>query len=145
MKALIQRVKQASVIAEGSLVSSIEAGLLVFLGIGHEDGTKQIEWIVRKILSLRVFENEGKLDFNVQQVKGSILVVSQFTLYANCLKGSRPDFMQSAKTGPANIIYHRFLDHLKKQYPLVEKGVFQAHMEINLINDGPVTLMLESP
>ncbi len=146
MKALIQRVKRASVLADKQIIGKIDNGLLVFLGIEKADNDKDIGYLIDKIINLRIFESaEGKMDKSVLDEKGELLVVSQFTLCADCRKGRRPDFGDAAAPGEARKIYDKFLEQLNKTGINVEKGQFQSYMEIELINDGPVTIMLESP
>ena len=145
MKALIQRVSEASVSVEGQSIASIQKGLLVFIGITSGDGPKDIEYLKEKILNLRIFEGEsGKLDLSVLDLKGEILLVSQFTLYGTCDKGRRPDFAQAAPIEEARLIYEQVVASFQKSELKIEQGQFQAHMQVKLCNDGPVTLMLES-
>lgn len=146
MKALIQRVSHAKVEVEKKCVGSINQGLLVFLGICHTDGEKETLWLANKILSLRIFTDlQGKMNHSVQDLKGEILVISQFTLYASCLKGRRPDFMNAAAPDLAKSLYHSFIETLSTLYSPVQEGLFGAKMEVSLCNDGPVTLMIETP
>jgi len=147
MKVLIQRVLQASVTVEYSNIGAIEKGLLVFVGIGKRDTEKELEWMVAKLLNLRIFPDaEGKMNLNIQEVSGELLVVSQFTLYGNTNKGNRPSFASGAPPEDAERLYDKFVEILKAQSPLkVETGQFAAHMLVSLVNDGPVTLWLESP
>ncbi|MCB5250740.1 MAG: D-aminoacyl-tRNA deacylase [Candidatus Cloacimonadales bacterium] len=144
MKALIQRVSEASVTVDGRIISSIDKGLLVLLGIHHDDKDEHIDWLTSKIINLRIFEdNEGKMNLSLNDINGEILLVSQFTLYANCDRGRRPDFIQSAKPDFANDMYERFAKKLKSIGIPVKLGIFGADMKVALINDGPVTIMLE--
>lgn len=145
MKALLQRVSNASVFINNQLVSSINEGLLILLGVGREDDEEDINYLVRKISNLRIFEDEnGKLNLSVKDINGEILVVSQFTLYADCQKGNRPSFENAMKPDSAVVLYEKFVEEIKKEGLDVKTGVFGASMKINLINDGPVTIMLDS-
>lgn len=145
MKALIQRVKAASVYVDDKKIGQINKGLLIFLGITHGDGQKDIDYLVEKITNLRIFEGEtGKLDLSVLDVKGELLVVSQFTLYGTCDKGRRPDFAQAAPADQAKKIYELAINSFKKTPLKIEQGQFQAMMQVALVNDGPTTLMIES-
>jgi D-tyrosyl-tRNA(Tyr) deacylase len=144
MRALLQRVKNASVTVDGELISSIGNGLLVFLGIHHDDQDKQIDWLAGKIVDLRIFEDEqGKMNLSLKDIEGEILLVSQFTLYANCERGRRPDFIQSAKPDFAEEMYLKFAGKLKTLGFEPKLGVFGGDMKIALLNDGPVTIFLE--
>ncbi len=145
MRLLIQRVKKAEVLTEGVVVGSIEQGLLVLLGIHKLDQENVIESFVSKLVHLRIFSDEqGKMNRSVLDVGGSVLVVSQFTLYGNCEKGRRPDFLESASGAFAEPLYARFLLALRAFPLVVATGRFGAYMEVSLVNDGPVTLLLES-
>lgn len=145
MRIIIQRVKQASVKVDSQIIGSIEKGILVFLGIHKNDSTEQSTYRAKKILNLRLFpDEEGKMNRSLEEVKGNVLVVSQFTLYGNCLNGRRPDFIDAAPPNIAEPIYKNFIQHLEKEGgKKVEQGQFGAYMEISLINDGPVTFLLE--
>ena len=144
MKVVVQRVSQASVTVNGRVVGSIGQGLLVLLGIKKDDTKKQQDYLINKILNLRIFPN-GDLNFdkNVVAVGGQILLVSQFTLYGNCLKGNRPSFYDAMLPDRAKIAYESFAEALKKAYPQVEEGIFGAVMSVKLINNGPVTVIIE--
>lgn len=145
MRALIQRVSQASVSVEGQKIAHIGKGILVFLGITHGDTEKDTQYLIEKITNLRIFEGEsGKLDLSVRDLNGEILLVSQFTLYGTCDKGRRPDFAQAAPIEEAKATYEKAVELLKNCGVKGECGQFQAHMMVELINDGPVTLMIES-
>ncbi|HOE91949.1 MAG TPA: D-aminoacyl-tRNA deacylase [Candidatus Cloacimonadota bacterium] len=144
MKALIQRVSEASVTVDNKVISSIKRGLLIFLGIHHDDTNKHIDWLTSKIINLRIFEDQnGKMNLSLNHVGGEILLVSQFTLYANCDRGRRPDFIQSAKPELANEMYQKFAKKLTSLGVETKLGIFGADMKVSLINDGPVTIMLE--
>ena len=144
MKALIQRVKKASVTIDGELYSEINAGLLVFLGVTKEDGKENSTKLAEKILKLRIFEDDNdKMNLSVEDIKGEILVVSQFTLCADCKKGTRPSFDSAAATEKAVELYEDFVSQLRLAGTRVKTGKFRAMMEVSLINDGPVTIFAE--
>ena len=144
MRALIQRVSRASVHVDGKEIASIGQGFLVLLGVADEDGMAETAWLARKIAGLRLFEDdEGKMNLALADVGGSVLAVSQFTLYGDARKGRRPSFTRAAPPAQAQELYDRFCALLAAEGVPVEKGVFQAHMEVTLVNDGPVTLWLE--
>ena len=146
MRLVVQRVLRAEVRVGETLVGSIEKGLLVFLGVGRDDDDKDLEWMIGKVIGLRVFEDEeGRMNRSVREVDGSVLVISQFTLFGNLRKGSRPSFNRAADPDFAEKTYQRFLDEMGKQlgYP-AEAGQFGADMQIEAINDGPVTLIVDS-
>lgn len=145
MKAVIQRVKEASVEVDGQIVGKIGHGLLVLLGVGKDDSQKDIEWMVEKIVNLRIFEKEdGKFDESLLDVKGELLLVSQFTLYGNCSKGRRPSFSDAMDVSRAKAVFESFVERVKKKVEKVETGVFQAHMDVKLVNHGPVTLIIDT-
>lgn len=148
MRAVVQRVTEASVTVSGEKVSEIGQGLLVLLGVGAEDGEAQVDWLVRKITQLRIFEDDAEhMNLSVTDVGGNIIVVSQFTLYADCRKGNRPSFISAAPAEKANALYELMVAKLKAALGenRVGTGVFQTHMEVRLLNDGPVTIVLETP
>lgn len=143
MKAVIQRVKSASVRC-GELEAVIGPGLLVLVGLEQEDTEETCSWAASKIASLRIFEDgAGKMNLGLQEVGGEILAVSQFTLAGSITKGRRPSFDRAMNPEAARVLFRRFLELLKAQYPRVKAGFFQEHMEVELINDGPVTFLLE--
>lgn len=146
MRAVVQRVKQSSVIVDDEIVAEIGKGLLVLLGISKDDGINDIKWLADKIVHLRIFEDElGKMNKSVLEVGGELLVVSQFTLYGDCRKGRRPSFSESATPEIAQLLYNNFLSFLTENYNInVKNGIFQAQMIVNIVNDGPVTLLLDS-
>ena len=144
MKALIQRVKQASVTIDGKLYSSINNGMLILLGVTKDDTTENAEKLVRKLVGLRIFEDEqGKMNKSILDTNGEMLVVSQFTLCGDCKKGTRPSFDKSAPPQMAEELYKYFIDTIKKEISIVKTGKFGAMMDVALINDGPVTFMVE--
>ncbi len=146
MRALIQRVSKACVRVDGEETGRCGQGLLVLFGAGRGDGPEDVAWLVRKTANLRIFEDEaGKLNLSVKDIGGGLLVVSQFTLYADCRRGNRPGFDQAAPPELANSLYEQYVSGLRAEGLPVETGVFQAHMAVELINDGPVTIMLETP
>lgn len=145
MKALIQRVTRASVSVDGKIISSIGKGLLVFVGIGLDDAPRDCEYLTRKILNLRVFDGEKSFaDKSVQDLGLEILFVSQFTLFADCNKGNRPSFSHAMPPDKAKVFYQDFIDQFRLQYPKIKDGVFGANMQVELVNDGPVTILLDS-
>jgi D-tyrosyl-tRNA(Tyr) deacylase len=145
MKALIQRTSSASVRVEDKTIAETEKGLVVFLGIANGDDESDIEYLVDKIINLRIFESEkNRMDFSVSDIKGDILVVSQFTLCGDCNKGRRPDFTKAAPIEEAKELYKKAVETFKSTGLTIQEGEFQAYMHVNLINDGPVTIMLES-
>lgn len=144
MRAVVQRVKSASVAVENKIIGEIGKGLLVFLGIEDTDGTEDCDYICDKLLELRIFEDENeKMNLSVRDMGGAILLVSQFTLYGDARKGRRPSFIKAARPETAIPLYEYVIGKLKDRICL-ETGEFQAHMEVSLINDGPVTILLES-
>ncbi len=144
MRALIQRVSRASVHVDGEKVAGIGLGFLVLLGVADGDGEAEAAWLARKIAGLRLFEDDaGKMNLGLADVGGAVLAVSQFTLYGDARKGRRPSFTRAAAPAQAQELYEEFCALLAAQGVAVEKGVFQAHMEVSLVNDGPVTLWLE--
>jgi len=146
MRLLVQRVKKAAVKVDDSVVGEIDHGLLAFLGIKKGDTARQIPWMVKKLCGLRIFSDKnGKMNLSVQDVAGGILVVSQFTLYGNCLSGRRPSFTEALSGPEAESLYHHFVSGLRQAYSPIETGKFGANMEVSLVNDGPVTLLIEEP
>ncbi|MGC9361520.1 MAG: D-aminoacyl-tRNA deacylase [Candidatus Syntrophosphaera sp.] len=144
MRALVQRVSSASVEVEGKTVGSIGRGLLLFVGFGRQDVPASLAAAVNKLLELRVFSDErGKMNLSLKDVHGGVLIVSQFTLYANCGRGRRPDFTSAASPPHAERLYDEFVRLFKQSGIEVQTGVFAADMKVSLLNDGPVTLMLE--
>lgn len=145
MRAVVQRVSKASVSLDGVVVSAIERGFLILLGVSQQDGEADALYLARKIAGLRIFEDRaGKLNLGLAEVEGAALVVSQFTLYGDVRKGRRPSFIQAARPEQAVQLYYHFCDLLAAQGIPVQRGVFQAHMAVALVNDGPVTLWLDT-
>ena len=144
MRLVVQRVKKAKVEVEGKTVGSINNGFLVLLGVTHTDTRKEADYLVKKLCNLRVFEDEnGKMNLGLKDVGGELLIVSQFTLYADCTQGNRPSFTNAAKPDVANELYEYFCEKCREQNIKVEKGIFGADMKVSLLNDGPVTIILE--
>ena len=145
MRFLIQRVARASVTVEGNLETSITRGLLVLVGISKLDGTKEADYLAEKLVNLRIFtDREGRMNLSALEVSAGILLVSQFTLYGDCRRGRRPSFDAAAPAGQARNLYEYVVEKTRTYGLQTESGVFQAHMLVELVNDGPVTLMLES-
>lgn len=145
MRSVVQRVKRAAVSVKGEIVGEISDGLLVLLAVGQDDGENDIIWMVDKLVGLRVFEDEGgKMNRSVHDVGGDILLVSQFTLYGDCRSGKRPSFTSAAPPERAKDLFERTLEAIRSRGLRVETGVFQAEMDVELINTGPVTLLLDS-
>ncbi len=146
MKAIVQRVTNAHVTVDNTMISSIGTGLVVLLGVAHGDTEKDAEYLVDKIINLRIFEDENsKMNRSLLDAKGELLVVSQFTIMADCRKGRRPSFTDAAPLEPARRLYRFFAEKAAALGVAVKKGKFQANMDVSLTNQGPVTLILESP
>lgn len=145
MRAVVQRVKSASVKVEDNIVGEIDNGLLILLGVEDCDNYDDIKYLAEKVSNLRIFEDsEEKMNLSLIDVNGEILVVSQFTLYGDCRKGRRPNFMMAAKPQYAEEMYLKFVEECRKYIKKVETGTFQASMDVSLVNSGPVTLLLDS-
>ncbi len=145
MKFLIQRVTEASVTVDQKIVGAIGKGFLVLIGVGKDDTTAEADKLVKKMTGLRIFADEnGRTNLSLKDVDGALLLVSQFTLYADCRKGNRPSFTESGDAQKAEELYEYIIAECKKIVPVVERGVFGASMEVRLCNDGPFTVMLES-
>lgn len=146
MRVVIQRVKNASVSIDQKIIGNINHGLLILLGIEHEDTENDANWLIQKILGLRIFsDSEGKMNLSVADIQGELLIVSQFTLFASTVKGNRPSFLKSAKPDISIPLYEKFLKTIKKETSLkIETGQFGADMKVSLINDGPVTIIIDS-
>ena len=144
MRLVVQRVKNASVEVDKKTVGKIDKGYLVLLGVTHTDTKEIADYLVKKLCNLRIFEDEnGKMNLNIKQVDGSMLIVSQFTLYGDCTDGNRPSFTNAAKPDFANELYEYFCEKCSENNIHVEKGIFGADMKVSLLNDGPVTIILE--
>jgi len=144
MRFVIQRVSHASVTVEDKLVSKINKGFLVLIGVGKEDTKEEADRLIKKMIQLRIFEDEnGKTNLALKDVKGELLLVSQFTLYADCKKGNRPSFIDAGGPELAEELYEYIISECKKHVPVVEKGIFGADMKVELLNDGPFTIILE--
>jgi len=145
MRLLVQRVSQASVTVDAQVVGSIDKGLLVFLGIHKDDKIEKTRYLAHKLCTLRIFNDEGgKMNLSVEESDGGVLIISQFTLYANCSSGRRPDFFAAAPLEIARPFYEKFVSEVKEKIPSVQTGRFGALMQVHLINDGPVTLLIDS-
>ena len=145
MRILIQEVKEAKVVVDDAIVSAIGKGLLVFLGVHKEDTFDDCLWLKEKLVNLRIFKDTNeKMNLSIQEVAGELLIVSQFTLYGDCIKGRRPSFDQSAKPEFAKELYERFISEVKTSIQNVQTGQFGAYMQVHLINDGPLTFWIDS-
>jgi len=144
MKILVQRTVQANVVVDNNIVGAIGIGVVVFVGFTHSDTLSHVEWLANKLVNLRIFMDEaGKINQSLIDCKGSALIISQFTLYADCNNGRRPSFIQAAPPEQAKQLYDQFIAEVSKAGVTVETGIFGAKMKVSLINDGPVTVMLE--
>ncbi|MGL5694166.1 MAG: D-aminoacyl-tRNA deacylase [Peptostreptococcaceae bacterium] len=145
MRAVVQRVSSSKVTVEGEVTGEISKGLLVLLGVTHEDTSKDVDYMIDKILNLRIFEDENeKMNLSLKDVGGELLVVSQFTLYGDCRKGKRPSFSNAARPDQATKLYEEYVEKAKNEGLKVGTGKFGAHMMVDLTNDGPVTILLDS-
>lgn len=145
MKFVVQRVLESSVNVDEKVVGKIGKGLLVLIGISNDDNKEIADKMIKKLINMRIFEDkDGKTNLNLETVKGDLLLISQFTLYANCKKGNRPSFMSAGKPDEAKKLYEYIICECKKQCPIVEKGVFGVDMNVNIVNDGPFTIVLDS-
>lgn len=145
MRFVIQRVTQSSVSVDGTVIGKIGKGLLVLIGVAEEDTEETADKLVRKLTGLRVFEDEnGKTNLSLADVKGELLLISQFTLYANCKKGNRPSFTEAGSPQKANALYEYIIAKCRENVPIVETGSFGAEMKVSLVNDGPFTILLDS-
>ena len=146
MRVVIQRVSQASVSIDGKVKSSINQGFMILLGVGNNDGPEDIQWLVRKIVALRIFDDaDGVMNLSIKDIDGEILVVSQFTLMASCKKGNRPSWIRAARHEHAIPLYEAFTERLAQDLPgRVQTGEFGADMRVELLNDGPVTIVMDT-
>ena len=145
MRVVVQRVKHASVTINGTVNGKINNGFLVLLGIQYTDSEQDVDYLVKKVTNLRIFSDENdKMNLSLKDVNGELLIVSQFTLYANCKEGNRPSFVEAAKPDVAIPLYEYFVSECKKIIPVVETGIFGADMKVDLLNDGPVTIIMDS-
>ncbi|MBC2855752.1 MAG: D-aminoacyl-tRNA deacylase [Cetobacterium sp.] len=146
MRAVLQRVTSASVKVDGETIGEIKNGILVLLGITHSDTEKEINWLVPKIKDLRIFEDsDGKMNLGLEEINGELLIVSQFTLYGDCIKGRRPSFISAARPEMAEELYEKFVEKARSLGVKVETGKFGADMKVELLNDGPVTIIIDTP
>ena len=145
MRVVVQRVKHASVTINGTVNGKINNGFLVLLGIQSTDSEQDVDYLVKKVTNLRIFSDENdKMNLSLKDVNGELLIVSQFTLYANCKEGNRPSFVEAAKPDVAIPLYEYFVSECKKIIPVVETGIFGADMKVDLLNDGTVTIIMDS-
>ncbi|TVX94478.1 D-aminoacyl-tRNA deacylase [Paenibacillus agilis] len=146
MRVVVQRSKEAKVVVDEQVVGQIDRGLMLLVGVTHEDTEQDVNWLADKIAGLRIFEDEAeKMNLSVQDIQGSILSVSQFTLYGDCRSGKRPSFTSAARPEKAELLYEQFNQRLRSHGLQVETGVFGANMDVTFTNWGPVTLLLDSP
>lgn len=144
MKLVIQRSKEAKVEIEGKINGEIKQGYVVLVGAGHEDTKETVDYLVKKLINLRVFTDENdKMNLSIQDIGGELLIISQFTLYADCKKGNRPSFVNAAEPSKAEELYEYFIQECKKTGINVQTGIFGAHMKVSLCNDGPVTIIMK--
>ena len=145
MRFVIQRVQHANVSVDGQIIGAINKGLLVFIGVTHSDTSEIADKMVKKLVNMRIFQDDNdKTNLALQDVNGQLLLISQFTLYADCKKGNRPSFVNAGKPDMANELYEYIINSCKESVPIVEKGSFGADMKIDLLNDGPFTIVLDS-
>ena len=145
MRVVVQRVKQASVTINGKVNGKIGKGFLVLLGITSSDTTTDVDYLVKKVCNLRIFNDENnRMNLSLKDVSGALLIISQFTLYGDCSNGNRPSFIEAAKPNIAIPLYEYFISECKKQISVVETGIFGADMKVNLLNDVPVTIIIDS-
>ena len=146
MRMVIQRVKEARVTVEGKVIGQIKKGALVLFGVQKTDIPAYTEWMAQKLIGLRYFsDSNGKMNLSVQDIQGEVLIVSQFTLYANCNEGRRPGFEAAAPGSVAKMMYEKFVEEVRQEVKMVQTGIFGADMEVALVNDGPVTFVIDYP
>lgn len=146
MRAVVQRVAKASVSVDGNIVGAIGHGMLVLLAAAGSDGPEQVKWMAEKLAGLRIFsDDQGKMNLSLEQVRGEMLIVSQFTLYGDCRKGKRPSYAGAAPPDQAQALYSDFIDEIRKRGIPTQEGIFGAMMMVDMVNDGPVTLIVDSP
>ena len=145
MRAVVQRVKSSKVEVDGKTIGSIGRGINLLIGISKDDTREDIDYIVRKVLGMRIFEDDkGKMNYSLKDINGQLILISQFTLYGDCRRGKRPDFMKAQGGDLARSLYNELVEEFKKEVPDLQTGEFGADMQVEIINDGPVTLLLES-
>lgn len=145
MKFVIQRVSEASCKVDGNIIGEIQQGFCVFIGVSNEDNTEIADKMIKKLIGMRIFDDENdKINLSLADVNGGLLLISQFTLYADCKKGNRPSFVNAGKPDMANSLYEYIIEKCKEQVPNVQTGSFGADMKISLVNDGPFTIVLDS-
>lgn len=145
MRAVVQKVKYSSVTVDNEIIGKIDNGFMILLGVTHEDTLKEVEWLSKKIKDLRIFEDQdGKMNLSLEDVKGEVLIISQFTLYGNCIKGRRPSFTDAAKPNHAENLYNKFIEKFQYFGIKTQTGKFGADMKVELLNDGPVTMIIDT-
>lgn len=145
MRAVVQKVKYSSVTVDNEIIGKIDNGFMILLGVTHEDTLKEVEWLSKKIKDLRIFEDQdGKMNLSLEDVKGEVLIISQFTLYGNCIKGRRPSFTDAAKLDHAENLYNKFIEKFQSFGIKTQTGKFGADMKVELLNDGPVTMIIDT-
>lgn len=145
MRAVVQKVKYSSVTVDNEIIGKIDNGFMILLGVTHEDNLKEVEWLSKKIKDLRIFEDQdGKMNLSLEDVKGEVLIISQFTLYGNCIKGRRPSFTEAAKPEHAENLYNKFIEKFQSFGIKTQTGKFGADMKVELLNDGPVTIIIDT-
>ncbi|WP_410207659.1 D-aminoacyl-tRNA deacylase [Fusobacterium sp.] len=145
MRAVVQKVKYSSVTVDEKIIGKIDKGYMILLGVTHDDGEKETEWLAKKIKDLRIFEDQdGKMNLSLEDVNGEVLIISQFTLYGNCIKGRRPGFTDAARPEIAEKIYNDFIEKFKSFGIKTQCGQFGADMKVELLNDGPVTMIIDT-